>query len=198
MIVRALAAAATAVFAVAVRMVVVMTMGVIVPMVMAAAAVAVVMPITMTVVVMMVVAAAVMHGEAFRAERAFDRRHRAAKSADRLGDGVGGLQIEHVAARFGHGVGSARQQRRAQQANGIFRPHLQHALCGGAHHHQRAVLKCQGVAVIGDSRGGQGKVNVEPAVGAQLSAPASQRAGAMVKGDGVNNAFRLHGGAAGQ
>lgn len=171
-------------------------------MVVAPAAMPVIMSVAgvMMAVIMMVmmVAAAVVHGQPLRAERPLHRRDGAAEAADGFGQGVVSLQVEGVGGGLGPGVGAAGQQRGAQQPRRIFGAHLQHALGGGAHQHEAAVLQFQGVAVAGDDRRRQGDLHLKAVVGGETRRGAAQGAGAMVEGDGGDDALRLHGGAAGQ
>lgn len=158
--------------------------------------VCVTMPMSMRVVMVAVImAAAIVHGEAFGAERPLRRRHRAAEAANGFSHRLVCLDIQHVGFGLRLGMSAARQQCGAQQAGRVFRPDLQHGFGGGAHLHQGVIFQPQGVAVIDLRRRGQRQLDGGAAVGDD--GPGAERPGAMVKGDGVGDALRLDGGATG-
>lgn len=165
------------------------------------AVVVVIMPMPMPMVMVMMVAmivAAVMGDGAVGAEGALHRRHRAAEAANCFGQRAVGQDVERVRLHLGQSMGGAGQQGGAQQPGRVFRPHFQHALAGGPHLHQAAILQLQGVAVIEQRRAGQRQLDGQAAVAAQRALVARlQVAGAMVKRDGVDDAVGFDGGAAG-
>jgi len=178
--------AVTAAAAMAMLMLVVMSMvgmSVMMPMMM-------VMPVVMS-------AAVVRHGPV-GAERALHRRHRAAEAADGFRQRAVWQDIKRVRIRLGQDMGPAGQQGGAKQPRRVFRPHLQHALGGGPHQRQAAVLQLQGVAVMELRGAAQRQIDEQTAVAPQRSSfPRLQVAGAMIERDGVDDAVGLDGGAAG-
>lgn len=172
---------------------------VVAPMVGVSVLMVVIMLAAMIVVMAMIVAAAGVDSGALGIESPLRRAHGAAKAADGFGKGGVGQDIQRICSGLRHGVPPASQQRRPQQSRRIFRAHLKHRFQSGAHQNEIAVLQLQRVAVIGDARGGQRQINGEAAIGAQRGRRVRQQfAGAMVKGDGVDDAVGFDGGAAGE
>lgn len=151
-------------------------------------------PVIVPVVMMVVPAGAVVVGLhlLLRAERAPERRRRAALAADQLGHRRVVEDVERVRRDLGLDVVAAELPGEAGEPKRVLGRDREERLRGGEDAHQAAVLEAHGVAVLQDRR----PVEIEPEGEAapRREVGAADRAGGMVEGDLVGDGVGAHGG----
>ena len=154
----------------------------------------VMMVVTMIVVTMIMVVVVARRDRLLRPERAQHRGCRAALATDQLRDGGIVRHIDRVRRHLGEAVLAPELPGKADEAHGIFGSHLEQALLRGLDLHQSPIVEAKRVAVV--EHGVHLEVHIDVKAGFAVEMGVAARASRVTQGHCIDDAVGFHGGLA--